>query len=148
MEQEMIEYKEGYKKQLTKPHRYNLGVSVAAFIFPLDEGKDYRGCSPFLRIYPNGDIVQAEGYAWDGASGPAIDDKTNHVPALEHDGEYQLMRNNILPRDPFRKICDKKLIKGCKARGMNWFRAKYWYFFLRWKGRKSATDKKKIQRAK
>lgn len=118
-------------------------MSVADSIFPLGE-KKYQECSKFLRIYPNGDVFLKAGYAWDGASGPAVDDETNMVPALEHDGEYQLMRNDILPRDPFRDICDKKLIAGCRKRGMNWFRAKYWYLALRWKGRKAATNKRKV----
>ncbi len=73
-----------------------------------------------------------------------MDDSTNQVPGLEHDATYQLMRNDILPRDPFRAIADKRLRDGCRARGMNWFRAQYYYAGVRWQGKNAATNKRKV----
>jgi hypothetical protein len=48
------------------------------------------------------------GYAWDGASGPTFDDKTNMRASLVHDALYQLMREKLLSRS-YRKYADELL---------------------------------------
>lgn len=143
----MIEYTEGYKYQLTKEHRFNI-ERVNDNRYPPNH-KDYNElwyweASPFLRLYPDGTVVQSIGYAWDGCSGPAIDDDTNQVPGLEHDGEYQLIRAGILPEKPWRKRFDKWLRSGVLKRGMNWFRAWYYYRGVRFGGYDAATKKREI----
>lgn len=146
-----IQYKEGYKYQLVKNHIFDLGQRINDS--PLEQsgqdsnGKWYWEVNPLLRLYPDGSVYLGVGYAWDGCSGPAIDDKTNQVPGLEHDAVYQLIRNGVLPEVPYRKLADERLRKGCTDRGMNWFRAWYFYMAVRFAGHKSATIKKNVRTA-
>ena len=144
----MIHYKEGYKYQLTKDYLFYIGQRVNDNLYPPDKQDErerwYWEASPFLRLYPRGKILMSVGYAWDGCSGPTIDDDTNQVPGLEHDGIYQLIRDGIIPEDPYRKIADERLRDGCKERGMNSFRAWYYYSGVRLAGYRSATEKRKI----
>lgn len=143
----MIHYKEGYKYQLVEPHSFNIG-RVNDNLYPPDN-KDYTGdwywdAGPLLKLYPDGTVIESVGYAWDGASGPAIDDDTNMVPALEHDGLYQLIRAGILPEDPWRKYADERLRDGALERGMFWLRARYWYRAVRFAGHNAATVKREV----
>ena len=137
---EPIEYKEGFKYQLTKPHTFYLPIQPGGW----GDGAKYKNCGPFITVYRDGRVDLAVGYSWDGASGPTIDDETNQVPGLEHDASYQLMINDILSRDPFRKLVDIQFRDGCLARGMNWFRAQYFYLGVRKGGQSAATDKRKV----
>ena len=148
----MIHYKEGYKYQLVEgEHWFRIGDIREASYPPSpggDASLDYWDASPFLRLYTNGTVVQRIGYSWDGASGPTIDDSTNMVPALEHDGSYQLIRAGILPEDPWRKYFDKRFRKGMIYRNMNWFRAWYWFWSVRLFGHDAATIKRTVLTAR
>ena len=57
----------------------------------------------------NGIMVVKKGYAWDGPSGPTIDDKTNIRASLIHDALYQLMRESWLSVVSYRKLADEEL---------------------------------------
>ena len=147
----MIHYKEGYKYQLVdQEHKFNIGFVNDALNRPSfnTHGAAYWDASPFLTLQPNGDVIQRIGYSWDGASGPTIDDSTNMVPALEHDGSYQLIRAGILPEDPWRKYFDKRFRKGMIYRKMNWFRAWYWFWSVRLFGHDAATIKRTVLTAR
>ena len=73
----------------------------------------------------DGSGVVFDHYAWDGASGPTWDDKTNMTPSLVHDFLYQLMREGYLPQSA-REPTDQTLHNMCVARGMWKERAKCW----------------------
>lgn len=62
------------------------------------------------------------GYAWDGASGPAIDGQTNMTASLFHDAGYQLIRMGVLLIDNKGKL-DWVFIDMCKNRGMGKIRS-------------------------
>ena len=58
----MIQYKAGYKYQLTKDHTEQLAIKPERLIL-----------TGYLKLTPNGVLTIRAGYAWDGPSGPAID---------------------------------------------------------------------------
>jgi len=72
----------------------------------------------------------AQGYCWDGASGPTIDDKTNMRASLVHDALYQLMRAKKLSIK-HRKKADAIMKKLLLEDGMWKFRAAYYYWAVR-----------------
>jgi hypothetical protein len=63
-------------------------------------------------------------YAWDGASGPALDTQSFMRPSLKHDIGYQLIRLGLLP-SAARHWLDDELFEDCKTDGMWGFRAYY-----------------------
>lgn len=86
-------------------------------------------------------IFIRKGYAWDGASGPTWDDKTNYDSSLVHDALYQLMREGELPRS-YRKAADEELRDISMDHGMNPTRAKLWYAAVRLFSGKYAKPRK------
>jgi hypothetical protein len=88
-------------------------------------------------LSPNGAMAVAEGYSWDGASGPAIDTHDFMFASLIHDALYQLMRLGLLDKS-FRKDADQTLYDLCRAAGMPWWRAQYVYTAVRWFGAANA----------
>jgi hypothetical protein len=86
MKGDHIEYQSGYKYQVRKKYIVQVGI------FP-----DKDIITPFLKLRTNGNLEIELGYAWDGASGPTWDDKTNMRGSLVHDALYQLMREGVLP---------------------------------------------------
>lgn len=81
------------------------------------------------------------GYAWDGASGPAVDTPSNRRASLVHDALYQLIKKGLLSKK-FRKKADKLYRKICLEDGMNPFRAWLEYRGVRmfgWKAVRSST---------
>lgn len=91
--------------------------------------------------FGDGVMYILNGYAWDGASGPTWDDKTNMRGSLVHDALYQLMRERYLPRS-YRKYADELLRDICIEDGMNKLRAKAWYLTVRMFGGRSAKPEK------
>lgn len=83
----------------------------------------------FLSLTTNGVLIIAEGYAWDGPSGPAWHTKTFMRGSLIHDALYQLIRENptILPISIWRKIADQELRRVCLEDGM--IRARAWWVY-------------------
>lgn len=80
-------------------------------------------------------------YAWDGASGPTWDDKTNMRASLVHDALYQLMREELLDRK-HRKYADELFRKMCIEDGMGKFRAWYYYRAVRIFGARTCKPEK------
>ena len=66
---------------------------------------------PFISV-KDGWVTAKKGYAWDGASKPAINTKSFRRGSLFHDILYQLMRLELIPR-AFRHKADKLLVKLC-----------------------------------
>ena len=106
-------YKGGYKYILEERE-----------IFKVPWLRGYNLNLDYVCVY-NGLVIAKAGYAWDGASGPAIDTKTNMRGSLIHDILYQLMREGLIPYE-LRKKADYLLRDTCREDGMNWIRA--WYF--------------------
>jgi hypothetical protein len=69
--------------------------------------------------------VNGKEFRWDGASGPAIDTITFFLASLIHDALYQLIREGILPEDPFRSLSDAVMRRVAKDQGMGFLR-RWW----------------------
>ena len=76
-----IFYSKGYKYQLKREY------SLLTRICPDDDIQTL-----FVTLSKNGFLRIKTGYAWDGASGPAIDTRNFMRGSLVHDALYQLMR--------------------------------------------------------
>lgn len=87
----------------------------------------------FVKLAPRGLLIIAEGYYWDGPSGPTIDTEDFMRGSLVHDALYQLMREGFIDRG-YRKHADKILYNICREDGMPWWRAQYVYRGVRWFG--------------
>ena len=90
---------------------------------------DTKNLHRYIRLC-NGLLTVEVDYAWDGASGPTIDDKTNMLPSLFHDALYQLMREGLLDRK-YRLYADKLMRLHLLKCGMSRFRAWYYYQAVR-----------------
>lgn len=101
----------GYKYQLAEDE---------VFDFPLKTvGSEIL--TDYIAVTDNKMIV-SRGYAWDGASGPAIDGKTNVTPSLFHDAGYQLIRMGLLSVNSKNQL-DWIFIDLCQERGMGKIRS-------------------------
>ena len=118
MRYEILE-EEKYKYRLTGYFAVNLPM-------PFDL---YTVRTAYIHL-SQGRLVLAEGYAWDGASWPAIDTRTFMRGSLIHDALYQLIREGELPKE-LRIDADKVLKRACLADGMWRFRAWYVYKSVR-----------------
>jgi len=106
-----IYYKEGYKYQLAETY------SVETYLRPYVEGGN-----DFVSIDTHGWLTIKKGYAWDGASGPAIDTNTFMRGSLVHDALYQLIGLGVLPLNQ-KKYADLMLKDIILEDGMNPIRA-------------------------
>lgn len=123
-----IAYKKGYKYQLVEEH-----VHLLHGIFP-------DVSTSFARIEYD-KLIISTGYAWDGASGPALDTLNFMRGSLVHDVLYQLMRVEALS-SIYRKEADKELVRICREDGMSRFRAWGVYKAVRTFAARSATPEK------
>lgn len=123
-----ILYKKGYKYQL-----YDSYLSCTKICPPATIRTDW------IVLSKEGVLEVSKGYAWDGPSGPTIDDRTNMRGSLEHDAFYQLMRLGLLPLE-YRDWVDKRLKVTCKEDGMNPVRASIWETMVHLFARKAATE--------
>lgn len=122
-----IVYKSGYKYQAFET--YEVSVSV--------HPQEHLAIDKFLELLTNGTLRIYKGYAWDGASGPAMDTKTIMRGALIHDALYQLMRTGKLAQK-WRKQADKELFRACLQDGMWRIRAYWVYWAVRIFAKKAA----------
>ena len=90
----------------------------------------------FMSITRTGDLLIKKGYAWDGASGPAINTPNFMRGSAVHDALYQLIRGKWLPMSA-RKKADKVLRRVVREDGMNMIRAWYVYMAVRLTGGKA-----------
>ena len=95
---ECISYRDGYKYQLTDDYVVRTGIAPAAPV-----------STPFLKLTADGVLTIRKAYAWDGASGPAIDTLNVMRASLVHDALYQLMREKLLDHDRHREAADRLL---------------------------------------
>jgi hypothetical protein len=85
-------------------------------------------------------IIKAR-YAWDGASGPAIDTKNFMRGSLVHDVLYQLIREGHLDKG-YRKLADQELRRICLEDGMSKIRAWWVYSAVRTFAKRSSMPRK------
>jgi len=134
---QILLYRSGYKYQTQWDYSCETGVipPYGRFI-----GHEY------FTLNERGTLWVKQGYAWDGASGPAVDTRNFIVPSLVHDVFYQMMREGLLPQE-YRKSVDELLRKMCHDRGMNGFRSWYVLKAVRWFGKGAATKAKEVLEA-
>lgn len=111
-----IRYTEGYKYQLEEVYQHQTGI------IPLQPGGNR-----FVGIDGAGRLTLAAGYAWDGASGPAIDTPTFMRGSLVHDALYQLMRLGVISKDTGRRPADMLLRQIVREDGM-WVVRAWWVY--------------------
>jgi hypothetical protein len=117
---EHIKYRAGYKYQLAETYQTQTNI-----IPP------YRIITPFICLDIEGVLTVISGYAWDGPSGPTFDTKDFMRGSLVHDAFYQLMRENFLDHDHYRKFVDMELKRICLEDGMDHLRANAVYDAVR-----------------
>ena len=108
---EIIQYRSGYKYQLTEPYWSQSNVTPSEEVV-----------HGYFRIHPNGWFLIQAGYAWDGPSGPTFDTKSFMRGSLRHDMFYQAMSLGRLDRY-WREAADQDLRDCCRADGMSMLRA-------------------------
>lgn len=115
----MIQYTCGYKYQLYTDYTMELPAAFVGFIFS-------------TRFYDLQDrkLTIRAGYAWNGASGPTWDDKSNMRGSLVHDCLYQAIIEGHLPRT-LRPDVDQLLHALCVEDGMNRLRASGWLWAVK-----------------
>ena len=121
-----------YKYELAELFRVQTGIRPV---------RDYYApniIGHYVSLFKEGSLLLGKGYAWDGASGPAMDTKSIMRGALVHDGLYQLMREGGLPLS-CRKPADKLLRKMCREDGMFWIRVWWVYLAVRIFGKEAAS---------
>jgi hypothetical protein len=96
---------------------------------------------PFISLQPDGLLTILAGYAWDGASRPAINTKSFIRGSLVHDAFYDLMRHGYLPL-MCQPLADQELRRICVEDGM--WKVRAWWVFtaVREFGRSSAHRQK------
>lgn len=85
---ETLFYKDGYKYWVSRNWFYRTKIVPKA-----------PGGNDFVFLTLDGLLVIKRGYAWDGASGPAINTKDFIRASLVHDALYQLIREGVLTAD-------------------------------------------------
>ena len=124
-----IAYRKNYKYQLAEDYIFKLPI------------RDVSVGNGFVKLFSNGMVRVAAGYAWDGASGPTMDDETNMRAALEHDAGYQLLRNGL--DHIYRETIDRHFRKTLRADGCPRVRAWYYYRAVKaWGGRLARKGRK------
>jgi hypothetical protein len=127
-----VKYRKGYKYQLAKTENTQTEL----------HGHDID--TEFIKLLPSGMLTIRSGYAWDGASGPALDTESSMRGSLVHDALYQLMRMGLLPQS-VRGYADELLADICKEDGMWAIRAEAWEAILGVAGKAAADPKNKKQ---
>lgn len=106
----------GYRYLLAEEFTIRVGITTRK---PLD--------LPFIRL-ADGWLTIRRGYAWDGASWPAINTHDFVRGSLVHDALYQLIREGLLEAETHRPIADRLIREICIFDGMPILRA--WWVWL------------------
>ena len=132
MQGDQIKFRKGYKYQLAET--YCISTSICP-VLAVD--------TEFIALTLEGRLTIRIGYAWDGASGPALDTPSSMRASLVHDALYQLMRQRLLDEARQRQAADDLFRQICLEDGMNRFRADYFHYFVRQFGEPSASPKQR-----
>jgi hypothetical protein len=128
---EKIAYRKGYKYQLADGYEVQLGYKGGENLIELADDWTW--------LTEDGRLLVTAGYAWDGASGPAMDTPTIMRASLVHDALYQLIRLGSLDKPTWKPRADKELRRICREDGMSRFRSWYVYQAVRLGGGKAAS---------
>lgn len=113
-----------WKYRLSEDRSYETGLELSS-----------RITTEFVDLSPTGKLTLRKGYAWDGASGPAIDTSDFMRGSAFHDAFYQLMREGLLPRT-YRKFADQLMRRINREDGMGsegrWYQRLWGKFRLRY----------------
>ena len=129
MKGDKIKYKNSYKYQLVEDYTVSVGVVPDKFVVD----------TPFILLNMKGVLTIKAGYAWDGATNPAWDTKTNMRASLVHDALYQLMREEKISLS-FRRHADSLLRDIMVEDGASKLRAWYYFRAVQLAGLKVATS--------
>lgn len=105
-----------YKYTLTELYEHDTGI----------KGYSARGPNGIVTLSPDGLLHIAKGYAWDGASGPAIDTESFMRSSCVHDALYQLISLGLIPPD-VRGEADRLLRDISREDGM-WYVRTLWVY--------------------
>lgn len=114
-----IHYRAGLKYQLEEPVVVQTPIVPPSVI-----------ATQWITLAPDGMLYIRSGYAWDGASGPAIDTEDFMRASAVHDALYELIRIGALSPD-CREPADALLRDLCIEDGMPKWRAWYTYWAVR-----------------
>ena len=92
--------------------------------------RGHQAAHHYFALNRRGYLWVKAGYAWDGASGPTIDDESTLRASLVHDVLYQALRLGLLPAD-LRLRADQLFYRMLREDGMSRMRATYWYWGVR-----------------
>lgn len=120
----LVHYTEGYLYQTEENFEWSTGIKPIA-----------PGGNRFVTMGHDGVLFVKAGYAWDGASGPAINTKSFVRASLVHDALYQLIRLGVVATDD-RVTADRLLRDILIKDGARWeaVRAQWVYAAVRWFG--------------
>lgn len=94
----IVHYTDGYRYQTEADFEWPTGIKPVK-----------QGGNRFVTLRDDGLLYIAAGYAWDGASGPAINTKSFVRASLVHDALYQLIRLGVVAAED-RAIADRLLV--------------------------------------
>ena len=110
-ETEYVYYKDGYRFQTTRWVVVKTAIRPGRLI-----------CTSWLVLLPDGWLLVRPGYAWDGASGPAINTENWRLPSLVHDALCQLVGAGLLGiewepaiHDEMHRLLRKKRMNAVRA---------------------------------
>ena len=140
--------KRPYEYQLEEPERFKTGIY------------GYNFDTKYFSMEEHGIVTVKVLYAWDGCSGPTIDDedkKINQggkesrtaVPSLRHDVKYQMLRLGLIPLS-YKGLIDREFHDDLIERGFNPLRADIWHMGVHFGGASSCqpgTDDDNIMEA-
>ncbi len=114
------------------PYKYQTTIPLI-FLTDIQPKEDI--VHPFFRLSKDGVLTVAAGYAYDGASGPAIDTKNFMRGSLAHDCFYQMHQLRLgLPID-WKEKADKLLVRLTREDGMSKIRCAWVYQSVKYFGR-------------
>lgn len=108
-----------YKYVLTSPHGHTLmycGEMIGASVHLR------TGTEDWVTLFRDGNMRIRAGYAWDGASGPAIDTTDFIRGSLIHDVLYQFIAAGLL-HEAWKPLADRELYRIVREDGMSLWRA-------------------------
>ena len=115
-----------YRRYDHKNYRFILTAPLT-----LDTGIINRACkTDWVELKADGTLVITNRYAWDGASGIAINTENAIAASCGHDALYQLMDLGLLPLTQ-RLKADACLRRWLIEDGMIELRANLWFFAVR-----------------
>jgi len=117
MKGDTIKYRTGYKYWLANDYKVRTDIVPGVDIV-----------TEFIELTRDGALFIKHGYAWDGASFPAIDTKNFMRGSLVHDAFAQLMRDGYIDREVWFTMVNRELQKICLEDGM--WRIRAWWVFV------------------